>query len=51
MARTGLSPQGALLIRPDGFIAWRVRAAERDPRTVLGSVLDRVLFREGLDQA
>ena len=51
MAWTGLSPQGALLIRPDGFIAWRVRGAERDPETVLRSVLNRVLFREGLDQA
>ena len=47
LARTGLGPQGALLIRPDGFIAWRARAAERDPGTVLRSVLDRVLFREG----
>jgi putative polyketide hydroxylase len=30
LARTGLAPDGAVLIRPDGFIAWRSRGAQDD---------------------
>jgi putative polyketide hydroxylase len=26
----GLSPAGACLVRPDGFVAWRAQAAEQD---------------------
>ncbi|GGP85391.1 FAD-dependent monooxygenase [Saccharothrix coeruleofusca] len=33
---------GAVLVRPDGFVAWRATAAEADG---LGEVLDQVLFR------
>jgi 2,4-dichlorophenol 6-monooxygenase len=42
---------GALLVRPDGVVAWRNKhaasdsqGAERQLRTVLGSLLDRPQF-------
>jgi 2-polyprenyl-6-methoxyphenol hydroxylase-like FAD-dependent oxidoreductase len=44
-ARAGLEPDGALLIRPDGFVAWRARTAETDPAGRLGEALDRALCR------
>jgi putative polyketide hydroxylase len=31
LAAAGLSPSGALLVRPDGFVAWRAPAAPPDP--------------------
>ena len=34
----------AVLIRPDGHIAWRGVAEERDPSTTLKTVLKQVLF-------
>jgi hypothetical protein len=36
---------GAVLVRPDGFIAWRARAAQADADSLLGGVLERVLAR------
>ena len=44
-ARTGLAAAGALLVRPDGFIAWRTADANGDPSTTLTHVLTRVLLR------
>jgi len=46
LARTGLAPAGALLVRPDGFIAWRSHGAMPDPSATLAGVLARILFRE-----
>ncbi|MFE9751627.1 FAD-dependent monooxygenase [Saccharothrix saharensis] len=40
--RYGITDGGAVLIRPDGFIAWRTRTT--DPEALAGAV-DRVLFR------
>ena len=40
-----LEPDGAVLVRPDGFVAWRATAAPPDPGGALGEVLDRVLAR------
>ncbi|MFC7612600.1 FAD-dependent monooxygenase [Actinokineospora soli] len=40
----GLTPTGAVLIRPDGHVAWRTAAAEADPaalRDALGKLLAR----------
>jgi hypothetical protein len=34
---------GAVLVRPDGFIAWRTTAAS--PPSVLPDVVDRLLHR------
>lgn len=35
----GVGASGAVLIRPDGFIAWRAPAATDDPHTTLADVL------------
>jgi 2-polyprenyl-6-methoxyphenol hydroxylase-like FAD-dependent oxidoreductase len=43
LARTGLGPDGALLVRPDGFIAWRSRTRMSDPAAVLADSLARIL--------
>ncbi len=40
-------PAGAVLIRPDGFVAWRTRAADDDPEAVLTATLARVLPASG----
>jgi hypothetical protein len=36
---------GAVLVRPDGFIAWRSRSAAADPERTLRAVLDRLSAR------
>lgn len=41
----GLTDQGALLVRPDGFVAWRSPGPAADPAGVLGRVLGRILGR------
>ena len=46
LSRTGMGPAGALLIRPDGFIAWRSRNAAGDPRSVIEQTFARVLCRK-----
>lgn len=51
LARTGLAAEGALLVRPDGFIAWRSREGAVDPTNVLNNVLAHVLGREALRRA
>jgi 2-polyprenyl-6-methoxyphenol hydroxylase-like FAD-dependent oxidoreductase len=40
-----LGGDGAVLIRPDGFIAWRAEAAKGDLEQTLVEVLSRTLFR------
>lgn len=46
MARTGLAPGGALLARPDGFIAWRSSGIRGDAGAELAAVMNRVLCRD-----
>ncbi|WP_443072636.1 FAD-dependent oxidoreductase [Streptomyces sp. RPT161] len=41
----GTSPDGAVLVRPDSFVAWRATAAAADPATTLTKVLASVLRR------
>jgi len=41
----GTDPGGAVLVRPDGFVAWRAGSAGQDPQRVLAGVLDAVLSR------
>jgi 2-polyprenyl-6-methoxyphenol hydroxylase-like FAD-dependent oxidoreductase len=41
----GISPSGAVLVRPDGFIAWRARTLDKAPNTVLGEILPALLSR------
>jgi putative polyketide hydroxylase len=40
----GVSPSGASLIRPDGFIAWRAKDMARAPEVALRDVLERILL-------
>ncbi|MFI8521879.1 FAD-dependent oxidoreductase [Streptomyces sp. NPDC085481] len=39
----GVTPDGAVLVRPDGFVAWRSEGASADPRGELGAVLTAIL--------
>ncbi|MDJ0345166.1 FAD-dependent monooxygenase [Streptomyces sp. H10-C2] len=41
----GAEADGAVLVRPDGFVAWRARTADTDPERTLTEVLDTVLCR------
>jgi 2-polyprenyl-6-methoxyphenol hydroxylase-like FAD-dependent oxidoreductase len=41
--RTGVLDDGAVLVRPDGYVAWRVRSAVPDPASTLGRVLSQIL--------
>lgn len=45
LAAAGLDPDGALLVRPDMFVAWRSTGAQDRPQERLAEVLDRVLDR------
>ncbi|MFG2483761.1 FAD-dependent oxidoreductase [Streptomyces virginiae] len=40
-----MSPQGAVLVRPDGFVAWRSEGAVADAAATLREVLSTVLRR------
>ncbi len=42
----GIDPEGALLLRPDGVIAWRALGSHADPRATLDAVMRRLTFRE-----
>jgi hypothetical protein len=42
-ARYGVSPTGAALVRPDGFVAWRSWQCPADPAHELTTALARVL--------
>ena len=44
-AATGLAPDGALLVRPDDFVAWRADELPRSPGDDLARALCRVLGR------
>jgi putative polyketide hydroxylase len=39
----GTAPDGAVLVRPDGFVAWRAQDAGADPESELTDVLKQVL--------
>jgi putative polyketide hydroxylase len=39
----GIDPDGAVLVRPDGFIAWRSRTAGPSPETALRDALSTIL--------
>ncbi len=47
LAATRLQPSGALLVRPDAFIAWRAEALPPDPAAELSRVLRTVLAGGG----
>jgi len=41
----GISENGAALVRPDGFIAWRAKTIVADPESALNGVLNTVLTK------
>jgi len=43
--RYGVTDAGAVLIRPDGYIAWRARTAASSAFTTLREAFSRVMFR------
>lgn len=45
-AAYGISPRGAVLVRPDGFVAWRSEDASAQPEQVLARTFAQVLCRE-----
>jgi len=45
-AAYGLDADGAVLIRPDGFVAWRRRRADVAAQAALDAAFDRVLARD-----
>ncbi|WP_214416471.1 FAD-dependent monooxygenase [Sphaerisporangium fuscum] len=45
-ARYGVTDAGAVLVRPDGYVAWRSPSPAPDPATALHDVLTRVLARD-----
>ncbi|MGD3105980.1 FAD-dependent oxidoreductase [Streptomyces sp. YGL11-2] len=42
----GTAPEGAVLVRPDGFVAWRAEGRVADPEGALREVLGGLLCRE-----
>ncbi|APE25470.1 MULTISPECIES: FAD-dependent oxidoreductase [Streptomyces] len=42
----GATPDGAVLVRPDGFVAWRSEGASADPGVVLRQALTAILGRD-----
>jgi putative polyketide hydroxylase len=45
-AAFGLSASGAVLVRPDDFVAWRATSAGGDPRDILRRTMTRLLCRD-----
>ncbi len=41
----GLTETGAVLVRPDGFVAWRAKSADGNPRAPLKEALTRLLCK------
>lgn len=44
-AAHGIGTEGALLVRPDGFVAWRAETLAEYPERELEQVLSRLLCR------
>src|SRR5262245_56560408 len=44
-AKLGASPEGAVLVRPDGFVAWRSAGLVANPETRLVQALSSILCR------
>ncbi|MFD9735360.1 FAD-dependent oxidoreductase [Umezawaea sp. NPDC059074] len=44
----GVGPHGALLVRPDGFVAWRATTTDPDPERTLEEVMNQILDRAAL---
>src|SRR5947209_10921905 len=44
-AAYAITPAGAVLVRPDGFIAWRSEHQEKEPERAIEQALSSLLFR------
>ncbi|MBR0858048.1 FAD-dependent monooxygenase [Bradyrhizobium liaoningense] len=51
MKTYGVGEGGAVLVRPDGYVGWRVATGPGDPGAALGAVLGQILGRDALKQA
>ncbi len=51
MATYGVGEGGAVLVRPDGYVAWRVASAPADPDRALADAFDQIFARAALEQA
>ena len=51
MVAYGVSEAGAVLVRPDGYVAWRQASAPADPRRALAEAFGHVFARPVLKQA
>ncbi len=49
--RYGVGARGAVLVRPDGFVAWRASSPSGDRVEVLGSAVDLATGRAGATEA
>jgi putative polyketide hydroxylase len=45
----GVGADGAVLVRPDGYVAWRSPAMVADPPATLAAALARILARHGAE--
>lgn len=48
--RYGVAEDGAVLVRPDGFVAWRSTGSAAEPQQELETVLARILDRTGTER-
>ena len=44
-AAYGITSTGAVIVRPDGFVAWRAKSSETKPQETLRGVLQRLLCK------
>jgi hypothetical protein len=44
-AAYGITSMGAVMVRPDGFVAWRAKSSETKPQETLRGVLQRLLCK------
>ncbi|HEX6557791.1 MAG TPA: hypothetical protein VF026_33820 [Ktedonobacteraceae bacterium] len=44
-AKMGMSAEGAVLVRPDGFVAWRTSTLPTNPEPRLEQVISSILCR------
>jgi putative polyketide hydroxylase len=51
MGAYGVETGGAVLVRPDGYVAWRVASPPTDPARALADAVGRMFGRDVLKQA
>jgi putative polyketide hydroxylase len=51
MGAYGVGEGGAVLVRPDGYVAWRAASKPADPARALTDAFEQILARTALKQA